>query len=261
MMSEAGTKFVGEFLRVTGQVIEQIGGKAPKVELDQVVPDSLKCRVDVALRMDPKVRADVEFGETENQFFAQLLVGEPVADETERRSAVEELWRQIVGRATTELRPLLKGQDLDVVSEADQSWEPSLNVGARLVFSGASPALTLAVRLSPEAMQFLGSGESDRVKTAIPPSGESQNLEMLLDVPLSVTLRFGERRLPLREILQMSSGAVIELDRRADEPVELFLDERVIARGNVVVVDGCYGLRVTEVCNHQSTHFRSDLHS
>jgi flagellar motor switch protein FliN/FliY len=75
----------------------------------------------------------------------------------------------------------------------------------------------------------------------------AENLELVLDVPLDVTLRFGQRQLALREVLELASGSVVELDRQVDEPVELILDGRVIARGEAVIVDGNYGVRVTEV--------------
>lgn len=74
------------------------------------------------------------------------------------------------------------------------------------------------------------------------------NLDLVLDVELKVILRFGQRQLPLREVLRLTSGSVVELDRQVDEPVELVLDGRVIARGEAVVVDGNYGMRVHEVC-------------
>lgn len=75
-------------------------------------------------------------------------------------------------------------------------------------------------------------------------------LERVIDVPLNVTLRFGERRMRLREVLDLSAGALVELDRQVEDPVDLILDERVIARGEVVIVDGNYGLRVTEIVEH-----------
>jgi len=67
-----------------------------------------------------------------------------------------------------------------------------------------------------------------------------------------VTLRFGQRQLTLREVLDLSSGSVVELDRHVEEPIELLLDGRVIARGEAVVVDGNYGLRVSEVAQPAS---------
>jgi flagellar motor switch protein FliN/FliY len=75
------------------------------------------------------------------------------------------------------------------------------------------------------------------------------SLDLLLDVELEATIRFGGRHLALREILSMTVGSVIELDERLDEPAELFVAGRLIAKGEVVVVDDCFGLRVTEVIN------------
>jgi flagellar motor switch protein FliN/FliY len=79
------------------------------------------------------------------------------------------------------------------------------------------------------------------------PQEEPANLDLVLDVELNVTLRFGQRQLPLRDVLELTSGAVVELDRQVDEPVELVLDGKVIARGEAVIIDGNYGLRVTQV--------------
>ncbi len=79
-----------------------------------------------------------------------------------------------------------------------------------------------------------------------------RNLPLLLDVELGVTLRFGSREMPLREILELSTGSVIELDRQLHEPVELLIDKKLIARGEVVIVNGNYGLRVTEVASAQN---------
>ena len=78
-------------------------------------------------------------------------------------------------------------------------------------------------------------------------------LGRVIDVPLMVTLRFGHRHMRLREVLELNTGALVELDRQVEEPVDLILDERVIARGEVVVVDGNYGLRVTEIVDRPST--------
>jgi flagellar motor switch protein FliN len=77
-------------------------------------------------------------------------------------------------------------------------------------------------------------------------------LGRVIDVPLAVTLRFGQRNMRLREVLELNTGALVELDRQVEEPVDLILDERVIARGEVVIVDGNYGLRVTEIVERPS---------
>ena len=81
------------------------------------------------------------------------------------------------------------------------------------------------------------------------------NLKLVMDVELNVSLRFGQRQLPLREVLELASGSVIELDRQVDDPVELLLDGKLIARGEAVIVDGNYGLRVTEIPHPITSHF------
>lgn len=82
-----------------------------------------------------------------------------------------------------------------------------------------------------------------------------KNLKLVMDVELNLTLRFGQRQMPLREVLELGSGSVVELDRMVDEPVELLLDGKLIARGEAVVVDGNYGLRVTEIPQPVTSHF------
>jgi len=79
------------------------------------------------------------------------------------------------------------------------------------------------------------------------PAAKGVHVEMLEGVELEVTLRFGQRNLSLQEIGELRSGSVVELDKLVEEPVELLLGDRVIAKGEVVIVDGNYGLRVTEV--------------
>lgn len=85
---------------------------------------------------------------------------------------------------------------------------------------------------------------------------DAVNLGLVMDVELNVTLRFGQRQLALREVLELTSGSVIELDRQVEEPVELLLEGKVIARGEAVVIDGNYGLRVTEVPQAASSPVR-----
>jgi flagellar motor switch protein FliN/FliY len=90
-----------------------------------------------------------------------------------------------------------------------------------------------------------GSGEGEQADYNATPY--EPNLDLLLEVSLNLTLRFGQRTLPLREILNLNTGAIVELDREVEEPADLLLGEKVIARGQVVIVDGNYGLRITEV--------------
>ncbi|MFO1497083.1 MAG: flagellar motor switch protein FliN [Verrucomicrobiota bacterium] len=74
-----------------------------------------------------------------------------------------------------------------------------------------------------------------------------QNLDILLDVPVQLTVRLGSCQLPMREVLQLNAGSVVQLDNLADAPVELQVNEKLIARGEVVVVENRFGLKITEL--------------
>lgn len=75
--------------------------------------------------------------------------------------------------------------------------------------------------------------------------------DLLMEIELDATLQFGSRELPLKDVLALSSGDVLELDRQVNEPVELVVGNRIIARGEVVIVDGNFALLVTEVAEPQ----------
>jgi flagellar motor switch protein FliN len=72
-------------------------------------------------------------------------------------------------------------------------------------------------------------------------------VELLLDVELEATLRFGCREMPLGELLELGPGDVVQLDRAVSDPVDLIVGDKIVARGDVVLVNGNFGLRVTEV--------------
>jgi len=74
-----------------------------------------------------------------------------------------------------------------------------------------------------------------------------QNLDILLDVPVQLTVELGSCHLPMRDVLQLTVGSVVQLDKAADSPVELQVNEKLIARGEVVVVENRFGLKITEL--------------
>jgi flagellar motor switch protein FliN/FliY len=85
-------------------------------------------------------------------------------------------------------------------------------------------------------------------RSADKPAGEiNDNLAVLMDVQLPVAIRFGETEMILEEIVKLGVGSVIELNSGIDQPVELVVNNRTLARGEVVSVDGFYGVRITEI--------------
>ena len=77
--------------------------------------------------------------------------------------------------------------------------------------------------------------------------GESANLDLILDVPLAVSVELGRVRMPVRELLALGAGSVIELAKLAGEPLDVLINGRPVARGEAVMVNEKFGVRLTEI--------------
>jgi len=78
-------------------------------------------------------------------------------------------------------------------------------------------------------------------------SPQDLNLEVILDVPVTLSMEVGRTRIPIRNLLQLNQGSVVELDREAGEPLDVFVNGTLIAHGEVVVVNEKFGIRLTDV--------------
>src|SRR5580698_8018750 len=87
--------------------------------------------------------------------------------------------------------------------------------------------------------------------TTRPAAGPLQAAPLLMGVKLPIRVLLGRTELCLRDITQLGNGAVVELDCSPDDPVEIIVNDRVIAHGEVVVVSGNYGVRVTKIASRQ----------
>lgn len=119
---------------------------------------------------------------------------------------------------------------------ADQAASDELPEG------GATAAESATDAEEPQAhpAEFPQFGQGVQTKTP-------RNIDLLLDVKLPVSIELGRATLPISEILDWSQGSVIELDRLAGEPVDLLVNQRLVAKGEVVVVDEKFGLRITSL--------------
>ena len=73
------------------------------------------------------------------------------------------------------------------------------------------------------------------------------NLEVLLDIPVKLSVELGFCHLPMRDVLQLGAGSVVQLDRMSNAPVDLYVNQKLVARGEVVVVEDHFGIKVTEI--------------
>ena len=102
----------------------------------------------------------------------------------------------------------------------------------------AASGINAAPPLAAEAAKLSG----------VPPS---KTLELLLDVDLPVSVSFGRTRIPVKEILKLTTGSIVELNRSVSEPVEVIVNNCTVARGEVVVVEGNYGVRIHQIISRQ----------
>lgn len=77
--------------------------------------------------------------------------------------------------------------------------------------------------------------------------GQSRRLELLLDVPLELSVELGRTRMSIQDLLNLSPGSVVELDKIAGEPLDILINDRLIARGEAVVVNDKFGVRITDI--------------
>lgn len=212
-------------------------------------------RGEMNLRLPPAAALDL----------AKIFVSDTDAAHTELtaddRSALEELFRQVAGHVATSAKPKGLEIQLTVILGEAPTWPPA---ASGWICSGpaASRPAQIEWRLSSALATALVSAwrEPDPVpETPIPiqplqPSSKGQEkLELLMDVELDVVLRFGGRNILLKEILDLGPGSVVELDRTIQDEADLLLNGRVVARGEVVVVERNFGIRITEVLPTQES--------
>jgi len=174
---------------------------------------------------------------------AQLFLSEAqdpaVEFKPDHQEAVEELLRQVAGHAATALKPRWGEVQLRLESGPPPAWAAGAS-GWLAAGSGTVFPLTLEWQLSAALNAALtAAAKPVESKTGRRPhTGCSRGnrfwrkqSRLLRDVELEVTLRFGERIMLLRDILELGEGSVVELDRQVEEPVDLLLDGKLIARG------------------------------
>jgi flagellar motor switch protein FliN/FliY len=123
--------------------------------------------------------------------------------------------------------------DLESLGAADGGLQARIDAALGMHSPNSRPG-PAAVRLDPGVPDLAGMGA--------PP-----NMEMLLDVSLQVSVELGRARMTVRQVLELQNGSVIELNRAAGEAVDVYVNGHMLARGEVVVVDDKFGVRITEL--------------
>ncbi|WP_413558707.1 flagellar motor switch protein FliN [Bdellovibrio sp. HCB209] len=105
----------------------------------------------------------------------------------------------------------------------------------------------LADQLMAEASGMAAEGAPAKKESSAGSPVKDRNLNLILDIPLKVTVELGRTKMPVSELLNLTQGSVIELNKLAGEPMEVYVNDKLIARGEAVVVNEKFGVRLTDI--------------
>jgi flagellar motor switch protein FliN/FliY len=192
-------------------------------------------------------------GEVKRRFTVALdaeIVNSPLlGDGVDQSVAWKELLREVAEAAAGELIAVS-----ETICRIEAFYPAQWPTACTRSFRLSSPSGSWAIHVCDEVQGAV------KDNTAVEASGNvsgapqvqlTSGVELLLDVELEAALRFGCCEMPLGEILELGPGDVVELDRHVTDPVDLVVGDKIVARGEVVLVNGSFGLRVTEVAEPQ----------
>jgi flagellar motor switch protein FliN/FliY len=192
--------------------------------------------------------------------------------ETVETTEARNTWLEILGQSLAVMARSIGGLlGREVTTEPGMEREPDPPpdewAAVTITFAGGSEGAAsdeppLLVGLSPQLVALVDApppGEAARVPAAVVKEPDSttgtpavsRTMELLLDVDLPVSISFGKARVPMKDVLKLTTGSIVELDRGINDMVEVLVNHCLIARGEVVVVEGNYGVRIQEIASRQ----------
>lgn len=249
------------FVQLWGQslslVLGQIAGTPFSLLLSEVSPERpAEASTDIFITVTIAGPVQGEMGFRIPQAAAATLAkvflqDENAAELTDNgRAELEELFRQVAGYVATSAKPSLPDLSLAIAITPAFTWPPAA-IGWINSAEGAPKSLALEWRLSTGLEEGIVRVVQERsamdTDESVPAGDDSARLGFFLDLELEVTLRFGARQMLLKDVMELGPGSVLELDREIQDSADLLLDGKLIARGEVVIVNGNYGLRISEV--------------
>jgi len=162
-------------------------------------------------------------------------------------ASVGDLLREVLSQAAAALASRPVEERLDLALSTLEPRDGAAADGESLLRAIGAPGLE-----SPLAVAVAWSDAAADTVAARPASGEGRlgsRIDVILDIDLPVVVRFGRTEMPIRALSRIGPGSVIDLGRSPDDPVEILVSNRVVARGEVVIVGGNYGVRILDVTN------------
>jgi len=198
--------------------------------------------------------------------FAGTLTLKAAGLETVETGEAKNTWFEILGQSLSVMARTIGsmlGREVTCDSGAEQAADAAVQdwASVSLTFPDA-PLPPLLVTLGPKLLEMIAeppaapeapkqaahASEPDTGHQRLLPA-ESRTMELLLDVDLPISISFGRTQLPMKDVLKLTTGSIVELNRGVNEQVEVLVNHCLIARGEVVVVEGNYGVRIQEIAS------------
>jgi len=188
--------------------------------------------------------------------------------ETVETGEAKNTWFEILGQSLSAMARsigALLGREVACEAGVERAPQPDVREWASVSIEFAGTALApLLLTLSPKLVAAVSApppGEAERPPGPPPSHAEpgaaksppaiSRTMDLLLDVDLPVSISFGRAQLPMKDVLKLTTGSIVELNRGITEQVEVLINQCLIARGEVVVVEGNYGVRIQEIASRE----------
>jgi flagellar motor switch protein FliN/FliY len=267
---QAGNWFAEEWIAILGGVLESLSGARPTVACKAPAGDATLGTTSAEMAREhgailwwkqafPLPGEPIIWVGAPQTAWSQLGIrvlragGED--DPSKARETYLELLRQSLGELS---RSAGRRWNREVVcSDGAEQSEPPPAAEFRLVETAypdaALPPLLLVIAGAPEdpPVEVTAPQPSTGISAVKHASPQSKTFDLLMEVELPVSVSFGHVKLPLRDILKLTAGSIVELNRMVDEPVEVIVNNCVVARGEVVVIEGNYGVRIHHIMSRQ----------
>jgi flagellar motor switch protein FliN len=171
-----------------------------------------------------------------------LLVQAKVQEAAAEFSVDSELWKGLIQQLAGAVAASEK--DIKISAPEEIAWPLGLPVAAwQLKLGPATARLAWIDEVRPSVESASAPAAPPKAQTTY----SQRSIDLLLDVELEASLRFGSREMRLNDVLDLGPGDVVQLDRHVSDPVDLLVGDKIVAKGEVVLVNGSFGFRVGEV--------------
>ncbi len=273
------SEFIKLFENETTGTIEALIGEAPSLEMKEeqelsiisnIIPPIVLVKINVSGAVDAK--AMVALPPNLSASLSDLMMGEEVSDREDVSEDDLDATKEIVSNIFGAIGNTLSGQKempvlsftIDSIEFVNSEEEVSLEDFSKMfVYKFALGELSsLYMFIMDEALQNAIFGNSSNSEASGTDSSNSmmgnesnielssdemKNISLIMDVKLPVRVRIGRKKMLLKDVLNMDIGSVIELNQLANDPLEILVDNHVIALGEVVIVDGNFGVQITSI--------------